>query len=159
MMKKVKHHLSVSQILKKANLEVGGKVKWNNSVRESKRGIYIVSTQKKANKTTGKLRIEFTKRLSEKFKKELKKKWLPGSPIIYIGQTTKKSLSKRIKQFYKHNYGEESPHSGGQTILLLKCPMWVFWAVTKNPKKAEKKLIRLFKEQTNGHRPFANKQD
>jgi hypothetical protein len=95
---------------------------------------------------------------------ELRERWLPSQPILYIGKAGgpgfKSTLRKRVKQFVQHRYGNPSPHSGGQDVKLLlpHQRLWVFWAPTQDPRAVERKMLAAFVEDA-GRRPFANRQD
>lgn len=81
-----------------------------------------------------------------------------GQPIVYIGRG--KSVKKRLRQFYRHKYGEPRPHHGGQDILKLPEQghiLGVHWAYTDNFKESEMLLIKAFKAMNNGKRPMGNK--
>jgi len=93
---------------------------------------------------------------------ELRVRWLPGQPILYIGKAgglgLKSTLRKRIGQFYRHRYGDRSPHRGGQDLkLLLPLPLWLFWAPRQDPLAVEHMMLAAFRLDA-GHRPFANRQ-
>lgn len=42
----------------------------------------------------------------EAIKERLKQFWLPDETIVYIGQTTRSTLSKRANQYYKSKIGK-----------------------------------------------------
>ena len=85
--------------------------------------------------------------------------WLKNQVILYIGQTTKQTLSHRVHQMHVHKYGDESPHRGGQAVHLLNCERLVYWAATQDPRVYEKKMLEYFKERVRGPKPFANRRD
>jgi hypothetical protein len=77
--------------------------------------------------------------------------------IVYIGRTgCKGGLRKRLRLFYRHRYGKRSPHSGGQYILLLRCPRFVYWASTTDYVAAEKLMLEFFRARL-GRLPYANR--
>jgi len=88
-------------------------------------------------------------------KKAERQRWVPSEPVIYIGQTTR-PLSRRIREFYRHQYGKRSPHSGGQAVKLLKCQMWVYWSPANDPLDAELLMLCAFRKKV-GRLPFANR--
>jgi hypothetical protein len=75
--------------------------------------------------------------------------------IVYIGRT-KRSLRKRLKEFYRHKYGARSPHRGGQAVLALKCGLLIYWAATSDCAAAEHAMIEHVKMRV-GSLPFANR--
>jgi hypothetical protein len=90
---------------------------------------------------------------------KLKKKWVAGTTVIYIGQTTKQTLKKRLEQYMRFGRSKSINHEGGKFIWQLEnvhsCP--IAWTVLakENPKAAERYLLEHFKEQY-GRFPFAN---
>lgn len=88
---------------------------------------------------------------------ELEKKWVDGTAVIYIGQSTK--LKKRLEQYMRFVKSKSTNHGGGKLIWQLEnvhsCP--IAWTVLakENPKAAERYLLEHFKEQY-GRFPFAN---
>jgi hypothetical protein len=75
--------------------------------------------------------------------------------IIYIGRSGR-PLRRRLREFYRHRHGARSPHRGGQAVLLLKCPLVVYWAATADYAAAENCMIEFFKSQV-GELPYANR--
>jgi GIY-YIG catalytic domain-containing protein len=63
--------------------------------------------------------------------------------IVYIGQT-KRPLSRRLREFYRHKYGDKGPHRGGQEILNLPGDRLIYWSVTNDPVSAEYKMIAAY---------------
>jgi len=83
-------------------------------------------------------------------------RWIQNEPVVYVGQTTRQTLSRRISQFYSHKYGRKSPHSGGQAVKLLDCELWVYWSPCANPKAAERAALDGYRTRR-GQLPFANR--
>ncbi|PYP91665.1 MAG: hypothetical protein DMG65_07200 [Candidatus Angelobacter sp. Gp1-AA117] len=81
---------------------------------------------------------------------------MPNQPIIYIGQTTKRTLTKRLGEFYRHIYGAKSPHSGGEAVKLLHCDLWVYWSPSPDPRDSELLMLCAFRKRV-GKLPFANR--
>lgn len=84
-----------------------------------------------------------------------RKRWLESEPVVYIGQTTSRTIHNRIGQFYRHKCGNPSPHAGGQVVHLLRCDLWVYWSPADNPYATEQTMLCAFREQL-GQEPFAN---
>ncbi len=89
---------------------------------------------------------------------ELKKNWVDGSEVIYIGKAT--SLRNRLYQYMRFGQGEGIGHYGGRFIWQLKDSrdLLVCWKPTpgKDPREVEKQMIQEFKASHDGMRPFAN---
>lgn len=80
--------------------------------------------------------------------KRLSTFWLPDEVVLYIGQTTRRTIRHRLRQFYRHRLGERSPHSGGQWLKTLDNigETFVFWAGHSQPKMAEETMLHKFVE-------------
>jgi hypothetical protein len=74
--------------------------------------------------------------------------------IVYIGRS--KHLSKRLGQFYRHKYGERSPHRGGQEILNLPGKRLVYWAAVADYAGTENIMLDAFRSVA-GVWPFGNR--
>ncbi len=77
-----------------------------------------------------------------------------GQSVVYVGRT--KHLRRRLREFYKHKYGESAPHSGGQRILNLPGTLTVCWATVADYAGAEKVMLEAFRQIT-GEWPFGNR--
>jgi len=76
--------------------------------------------------------------------------------VIYVGRA-RRSLRRRLGQFYRHKHGAKSPHRGGQDVLLLlPAPLTVYWAATDQATACERQLLNFFRERT-GALPWANR--
>jgi len=75
--------------------------------------------------------------------------------LVYIGRS-RRPLRRRLREFYRHRYAASSPHRGGQAVLLLKCPLVVYWAATTDYAAAENSMIEYFRSQV-GKFPDANR--
>jgi hypothetical protein len=80
--------------------------------------------------------------------------WLKGQHVIYVGRS--KRLRRRLREFYRHVYGNPQPHRGGQAVLLLKCPLMVSWGGVGDYAGAEHTMIEAFRASA-GDKPFANR--
>src|SRR5438874_1755666 len=98
--------MTVAELFSEPGLEMRGPVPWETLIREPNPGIYVVAlvNDPQGGCTIAAPYLDETER----------ERWLECEPIIYIGQTTKQTLTKRTSQFYGHKYGHSSPHSGGQ---------------------------------------------
>lgn len=77
------------------------------------------------------------------------------SEVVYIGRT-KRSLARRIREFYRHKYGDKRPHRGGQEVLNMPGPRFVYWCAAENPTETESKMLDAFKN-IYGRLPRANR--
>ena len=121
--------VSVADLFKAANLTPCLQpVRWRTPVPERKSGVYVVV------RTHGRT---------------------DGQSILYVGRT-RRSLRLRISQFYRHRYGNPSPHRGGQEVLPLRSSASAYWAATHDPVYAEHLMIERFRELV-GRMPYANR--
>jgi len=93
---------------------------------------------------------------------KLRKKWIDGSEVIYIGQAggnnSNATLRKRIKQYIQFGSGKPVGHWGGRYIWQLdqSDELLIAWKSTdEDPYVIESELIDKFREEY-GDRPFAN---
>ena len=157
---------SVSDLLETVEINLTGSVRWNDPIESNKCGIYIVSLSKspsencsilksvpidleivnKWSQVCG-LKLDFDSNPSaEAITQRINEFWLPDESILYIGQTTRQFLNRRINQFYRHKLGNSSPHRGGHWLktLSILSRIFVYYAETNNPKKVEQQLIEAF---------------
>jgi hypothetical protein len=134
--------LSVEQLFTQARLDPGGNTTWGQSVVEHGPGVYVISI---ADPSSVKL---------DSLPEHERQHWNPQESIIYIGRSAR--LSRRLRQFYKHKYGEKSPHRGGQAILCLHCEKHIHFAAVKDYAGAERRLLEIF-EKESGRKPFGNR--
>jgi hypothetical protein len=98
---------------------------------------------------------------------ELRIKWIEKTIVIYIGKAGsekgKSTLNSRLKQYLAFGQGKNVGHWGGRHIwqITFSKDLVVCWRQFPNsdPRTTEKELIRDFKAQYNGLRPFANLSD
>lgn len=68
------------------------------------------------------------------------------SEIVYVGRT-RGPLAQRIREFYRHKYGDRRPHRGGQEVLQMPGIRLVYWCAAENPTAAEAKVLDASKER------------
>ena len=144
-------HITVTEIFKAADLQPYGPVPWNdknNPVKEKRPGIYVIAIAPHPDGGCDLIDVS-------NLESDVATKWVPLQPVIYIGRT-RRALSRRVKEFYRHVHGAKSPHRGGQDVILVKCPRWVYWSPTEEPVDAERKMIEYFEGKI-GRLPFANR--
>lgn len=142
--------VTLRDVFAAAGLEPIGPVPWGTDVSEGLPGVYVVALVETVDMSCPQLmhaRVCKDPRMEDR--------WQVGQSIIYIGRT-RRSLRKRIKEFYKHDYGDPKPHSGGQEVLCLECDLWIYWASTDDPEGAEHMMIEHYRAAT-GAFPYANK--
>jgi hypothetical protein len=66
------------------------------------------------------------------------------SEVVYVGRT-ERPLARRIREFYRHKYGDKHPHQGGQELLKMPGDRLVYWCAAENPAEAETKMLNAFK--------------
>jgi hypothetical protein len=145
--------MTVAEVFAKADLVPSRPVPWKKEIDELDKGVYVVALVSTCDEN-GIVEID----LQNDFEQS---RWFTNEPVLYIGQTTKQSLSKRISQFYQHQYGAKGPHRGGQAVNLVETAfrpkqLWVYWAVTNSPKHSEHLMLSGFKEHA-GRLPYANR--
>ena len=148
--------MTVAELFSEAELSPTGPLSWGTVVDERGCGIYVIASVSDAN-SNHPTTFHFTE-------KEEQDRWLSDESILYVGQTTKQSLKKRINQFYQHKYGARSPHRGGQAIKLVLANersnsplrLWVYWAPTNSPVESERKMLLAFRQHV-GNWPYANR--
>jgi hypothetical protein len=91
-----------------------GPVPWNNPVLETRSGIYVVARVPSADELGERVEAEDILKIGHTSKHKF---WLSDQPVVYVGKAT--CLRQRLGQFYRHRYGNRSPHRGGQDVLLL----------------------------------------
>lgn len=89
-------------------------------------------------------------------------KWVPDTPIVYIGKAT--SLFTRLRQYADFGAGKPIGHWGGRYIWQLadRDELLVAWKECEpglTPEKAEADLVGEFKRAFGGLLPFANISD
>lgn len=92
--------------------------------------------------------------------KELEKKWVEDTLIMYIGKTDE-TLRKRISTYIKFGMGKDVAHRGGRAIWQLPDSdnLLIGWKIidpSLNPSQGEKEWLKEFKERHNFRLPFAN---
>ncbi|WP_208644989.1 hypothetical protein [Mucilaginibacter kameinonensis] len=94
---------------------------------------------------------------------ELKRNWVLGSQVIYIGKAggegRKSTLRTRLRQYLKFGHGKPVGHWGGRLIWQIQnsSDLIVCWKSlpSQEPREYEAELIRHFVSRF-GQRPFAN---
>jgi uncharacterized protein (DUF433 family) len=135
--------LDPEHLLRLAGLELGGITDWNSDIPSKSSGVYVITTEE-------------TRVVISALDSERQARWITGQEIVYIGRAS--HLSRRLRQFRSHRYGADSPHRGGQDILLLGGSLTIHWAEAEEYKEAEAKLISLFAKHHDGKLPFGNRQ-
>jgi hypothetical protein len=181
---------TVNTLFHKVGLTPSEPIRWGQPIPEIGNGVYVVSLSSNNSKNDGLLpTCEIKEEVFSKWRSlspelningkltkqvielELNKYWRPKESILYIGESTSKTngLTKRVNQFYIHQVGWKGPHTGGYWLKLLSNleNLFVYYAVCKNPRDTEFKMLMHFIEQTSGksfydldelgkYLPFAN---
>ena len=90
---------------------------------------------------------------------ELKKAWVGGTRILYIGKAGN-TLRSRILSLVKFGCGCDVGHYGGRYLWQLDSSqdLLVCWKVVynQNPRVVEKQLLAAFADEHDGLLPYAN---
>lgn len=133
--------MSVENLFACAGLVPCGPVAWKVPILERTSGVYAISV--------GGISLD-----PDHIAEPVRHRWIEGQHIVYIGRA--KILRKRLQQFYRHTYGANSPHRGGQSILLLDVPLYVSWSAVDDYAGAEDRMIEHFRAVCGGI-PFGNR--
>ena len=140
--------VTVRALFNAADLKPCGPVAWGQAIVEKKPGVYVIAVVAEADKSCEHIDVSYLPNV-------VAKRWISSQPVIYVGRT-KRSLSRRINEFYRHVHGRKSPHRGGQDVKLLKCDLWVYWCPAECVAVVEQKMIEAFRVIA-GSLPFANR--
>lgn len=97
----------------------------------------------------------------------LRGQWNDDTAVVYIGKAGAKdknaTLRSRLRPYFVNwSRGKSSAHRGGRDIWQIDNPgeLHVAWRVTEDeePRACEGLLIKKFKREHEGKRPFANHQ-
>lgn len=142
--------MTLIELFKCVGLSLHGPVKWPEPVSERNQGVYVIAL-------VGDPIADRCAHDVSYLSVDEQARWNDDEPVVYVGCTTR-PLSKRISEFYRHNLGDRSPHSGGQAIKRLRCDLWVYWCPTESdPEAAESAMLNAFQRRAGGRLPFANR--
>lgn len=137
--------LTINKLLNNFNLELTGQVKWGEIIKSTACGFYFVSISNDPDKieswkspdfndtaiqswidlvkNNGK-NILIDKRVASirDIKNRLYNLWLPDETILYIGKAgpnKKRTIKKRVNEYYKTRLGCNGKHAGGHWINTL----------------------------------------
>jgi addiction module HigA family antidote len=87
----------------------------------------------------------------------LERKWVDGSHLLYIGQTTDQDLRTRLHDFVEFGRGRRVGHWGGRLTWQVDGAdkFCIGWREDENPRDAERELLTEFRD-IYGKLPFAN---
>jgi hypothetical protein len=92
----------------------------------------------------------------------LQAKWVPGTPLIYVGKATagsqrRRHLRKRLSELVDFGSGRPIGHRGGRYLWQIEGSdgFLVAWRPAEDPTCAESDLLRAF-ATAHGSLPFAN---
>lgn len=134
--------MTIDELFAAAGIAPSGTVAWGEAPAHKGQGVYVVIIDPASE-------LVFDERFEQ-----FRDRWIECQHVVYIGRAV--ILDRRLKQFYRHRYGDRSPHNGGQDILLLGCEKMVTWAAVDDRFLAEDRLIEAFCT-AHGRRPFGNR--
>lgn len=140
--------VTVAEAFAAASLIPSGPVHWDTRIDETRSGVYVLSVTSDPDTCFGLFDLP-------SLPPHLAANWLAGEPIVYIGRT-RRALRIRLREFYRHQFGQKRPHKGGEAALLINPKPLVFWATTTDPVTAERMMIDEFHRRV-GRLPFANR--
>lgn len=147
--------------------EPDGVVKWGESFECKTPGTYVISMDKPISEipiseekilnwinSVTNLTLDNSHPSTDDIIQRLTGFWFPDETILYIGQTTNKTVTQRVRQFYRHQLGHRSPHRGGHWIKTLADIDYlnVYWASVnnENPEDVEKSMLEEFMNSVSG---------
>jgi len=158
---------SVIELFEEANLSFDGPQKWGQIIQVNEPGVYVISLSEnaadKANcllknapieqkivknwiERVSRLKIDKSLQSTQALVNRLSEFWLPDEPILYIGNTPKRTIAKRVQECYVYVLGDSSQHRGGHWLKTLKIleELYIFWAITKKYEHYKKRLLEIF---------------
>lgn len=163
---------SIGNLFAAASLEPTGVVRWGERVPERNKGVYVVSLSARADevdatlrtapiapcalaqllKVRPELRLDGESPTPEALKARIESFWAADEIVLYIGRAglrdRDRSLSTRVREYYKTPLGARRPHSGGWFLKLLRKldSLFVFYSPVSDPEGAEGAMIRRYCE-------------
>ncbi len=168
---------TIRKILNEFNLQFSGKVKWGQEIETGKCGIYFITITNDPDMLIcwdkpefdiqkikewmnlvehcwKKITIDDRNACSEDIKKRLNELWLKDETILYIGKAgpiKRRTLKKRVNEYYDTKLGCNKKHAGGNWINTLTKlnELYVFYSEFQekeysNIESIEEKLIEYF---------------
>ncbi len=157
---------TVRQIVEGVGLEVDAICQWDESISADYMGVYVVAFADDPDDLLTRPDVEFSREVLRQWlhrvpalrvdeepasvdslSQRLSEFWLPDETILYIGQTSV-SLTRRLRQYVRHNIGDTAPHAGGQWIKVLEhLPHLNIFAVpSEDPRVDECRMLESFTE-------------
>jgi hypothetical protein len=155
----------VTSIFAAAGLEPQSTVMWGEPLPLDGPGVYVVATASDPLSTSGpgprspiskpaleawlrvrpELQLDGHRPSAEELEQRLSEFWLPDEPVLYIG-LTRRSIRRRVREYYKTPLGARKPHAGGfflKTLTTLDV-LFVHAALTDRPDAAESEMLAAF---------------
>ena len=159
--------ITVSELVKSAELKIDGIVPWGSLPDEERPGLYVVALSEKAEELicldkapiscsaveswierVELMRIDKQVPTVGKIVERLSEFWLPDETILYIGQTNR-PLWIRIRELYYQVLGKSSRHCGGHWLKALDNlkSMFIYYSVLETGhREAEDCLLAKFND-------------
>jgi transcription elongation factor GreA len=151
---------SAAELLRSNGLEVDGPARWGSRPTSRAPGIFLIETPQPADSASldidqvrrwlervPDLRLDGERPTQTTLAERLRRFWLPGQPVLYVGRTAK-SLSARVASLYATELGHARPHPGGYWLKTLRevSKLRLWWAETDAPEEYEDVIIAAFAE-------------
>ncbi|MFZ4797121.1 MAG: hypothetical protein ACOYMA_06475 [Bacteroidia bacterium] len=137
---------TITKLFKHVGLAINGQVKWGELINSRACGFYVVALTNDSEKLTcsnkplfndnaiqqwiervnsGGKQIQLDYKIADltSIKERLGHFWFPDETIIYIGKAgpnKKRTIRKRVNEYYKTLLGCDKPHAGGHWINTLQ---------------------------------------
>lgn len=160
---------TVNDLLGAASLRPQGVCRWRDPVPSTKAGLYLVSLSDDPQSKRGvsqpplsqsalaswvarvpAMAVDGARATVGSLRARLSAFWLPDESVLYIGKagggSSKRTLGKRVREYYITQLGEPRPHSGGHWIKTLSNidSLYVHWSECAETEETEQKLIEEF---------------
>jgi len=140
--------------------EPSNPIQWGGEIPCNSEGIYVISTLMPITSNdisddkiknwidrVPAMRIDGLLPTPDLIKSRLSTFIYPDETILYIGQTTDRTIRARIKEFHNHILGNPSPHRGGHWLKTLNdmSLLNIYWAAVDNPGVIESTMLSHFR--------------
>ncbi len=133
------------ELLEGSGLTAPGLSTWGAALPSTRPGVYVIEFESPPSQPpfdlaridawleyVPELRLYGLRPKSLEVAEALARWWWPQSRVAYIGCTVRQTLATRVRQFVKHQLGDQRPHRGGQWLKTFAptVELQVWWAET-----------------------------